>query len=285
VPATDTTVYVRSAGDPEDWSGRYLPGPQAGRVLRLPLAAGSLAGLTGTGTVAVPAGSWGLGQTASIWLDDSAPVRLRVVAVLADQVDLNQTVLLPWALRMAHTFTPLASAVYLRLSPGADLRAVRAAAAAGGGTVIRTTGYLSAAEAENNRLNQMALLAVLGMALAYTAIAIANTLVMSTGSRGGELATLRLSGATPAQVLAMIGTEACLTAAAAALLAAGIIAATVAGVRAGLAGLAPAVRLVIPWPLITGVTSACLVTALLASLIPAAFGLRRRPAELAPAPE
>ena len=285
VPATDTSVYVSSAGDPEQWSGRYLPGPQAGQVLRLPVVAGSLAHLTGTGTIAVPAGSWHLGQTASIWLDDSAPVRLRVVAVLAGQVDLDQTVLLPWALRALHTSTPLASAVYLRLSPGARLAAVRAAAAAGGGTVTRTTGYLSAADAQTNRLNQMVLLAVLGMALAYTGIAIANTLVMATGSRTRELATLRLSGATPAQVLTMIGTEACLVAGIGALLAAGVTAVTVAGVHAGLAGLAPSVRLVIPWRLITGITLACLITALLASLIPAAVTLRRRPAELAPAPE
>jgi putative ABC transport system permease protein len=96
---------------------------------------------------------------------------------------------------------------------------------------------------------------------------------------------MRLSGATPAQVLTMIGAEACLVAAIATLLAAGITAVTVVGVRAGLSGLAPAVRLVIPWTLLTGITLACLVTAVLASLIPAAIGLRRRPAELAPAPE
>src|SRR5262249_23098545 len=161
VPATDTSVYVSSAGDPEQWSGRYLPGPQAGQVLGLPVVAGSLAHLTGTGTIAVPAGSWHLGQTASIWLDDSAPVRLRVVAVLADQVALDQTVRLPWALRALHTSTPLASAVYLRLSPGTRLAAVRAAATAGGGTVTRTTGYLSASDTQTNRLNQMVLLAVL----------------------------------------------------------------------------------------------------------------------------
>jgi putative ABC transport system permease protein len=247
--------------------------------------AGNLAHLTGTGTIAVPAGSWHLGQTARLWLDDSTPVRLRVVAVLADQVDLDQTVLLPWALRALHTSTPLASAVYLRLSPGTRLAAVRATAAAGGGTVTRTTGYLSASDAQTNRLNQMVLLAVLGMALAYTGIAIANTLIMATGSRTRELATLRLSGATPAQVLTMIGTEACLVAGIGVLLAAAVTAVTVAGVHAGLAGLAPGITLVIPWRLIAGITLACLVTALLASLIPAAVTLRRRPAELAPAPE
>jgi putative ABC transport system permease protein len=131
----------------------------------------------------------------------------------------------------------------------------------------------------------MVLLAVLGMALVYTGIAIPNTLVMATGSRTRELATLRLSGATPAQVVTMIGIEACLVAGIGAVLAAGVTAATVAGVYAGLASLAPAVQLVIPWRLITGITLACLITALLASLIPAAVALRRPAAELAPAPE
>jgi len=105
--------------------------------------------------------------------------------------------------------------------------------------VTRTTGYLSASDSQYNRLNQMVLLAVLGMALVYTGIAIANTLVMATGSRTRELATLRLSGATPTQVLTMIGTEACLVAGIGALLTAGVTAVTVAGVHAGLASLAP----------------------------------------------
>ena len=113
VPVTDTTVYVRSSGDPEDWAGQYVSGPGLARVLSLPVVAGSLADLTGTGTVAVPAGSWRLGQTASMWLGDSTPVRLRVVAVLADQIDLEQTVLLPSALRAGHTSVPMASAELL----------------------------------------------------------------------------------------------------------------------------------------------------------------------------
>ena len=54
-----------------------------------------------------------------MWLADSTPVRLRVVAVLADQIDLEQTVLLPSALRAGHTSVPMASTVYLSLSPGA----------------------------------------------------------------------------------------------------------------------------------------------------------------------
>jgi putative ABC transport system permease protein len=281
VPVTDTTVYVRSSGDPDNWTGQYAGGPGLAAVTRLPVVAGHLADLTGTGTIAVPAGTWRLGQTASVWLDDSAPVRLRVVAVLADQIDTEQTVLLPWALRDAHTAAPLASAIYLRLAPGARLTAVRAAAAAGGGTVSMTAAYLSASDAQNNRINTLVMIAILGMALVYTGIAIANTLVMATATRNRELAALRLSGAGRSQVLRMIGLEALLVSGIGILFAAAVTAITVIGLRHGLAPFAPAVRLDVPWRPLTGIALACVVIALLASLIPAAAALRRPPLDLA----
>ena len=285
VPVTNTMVYVRSGGDPNQWTGQYVSGRGLSAVTRFPVVAGSLGQLTGTGTVAVPAGTWRLGQTARLWLDDSAPVRLRVVAVLADQIDTEQTVLLPWALRDAHTATPLASAIYLRLAPGARLAGVRAAAAAGGGILSKTSAYLTASDAQNNHANTLALIAILGMALIYTGIAIANTLVMATATRSRELAALRLSGALPRQVLRTIGVEALLVSGIGILFAAAVTAVTVVGLRHGLAPFAPSVRLVVPWLPLTGIALACLVTALLASLIPAALALRRPPLALAGALE
>ena len=285
VPVDDTKVYVNSGGGPDNWSARYVSGPALGGVLRLPVVAGDLAKLTGTGTIAVPAGSWRLGQTAVIWLDDSTPVRLRVVAVYADQIDLDQTVLLPWALRGTHSQAPVATAVYLRLSPGASLSALSRAAAAGGGTVIRTADYLSASDAQQNRTNNLALIAILGMALSYTGIAIANTLVMAAANRRRELATPRLAGATPAQVLRMIGVETGLVWFLAIVLAAAVTVGTVLGLRGGLRSAAPSVRLVIPWQPAGGIALACLLVALLASLIPAALALRHRPLDLVTAAE
>lgn len=281
VPVTDSPVYVRGDDSPENWTGRYVNGPDLAAVLNLPLVAGDLADLTGTDTIAVPAGSWKVGDTASLWLGDSTPVRLRVVAVLARQLDLTETALLPWALRDGHS-RPLADAVYLRLAPGASSAPAAAeATAAGGGTMIQTRDYLSAADAEQARTNRLGSIAILGMALVYTGIAIANTLIMATADRARELATLRLSGATPSQVLRMIGVEAVLVTYIGVLLAAVVTAVTVAGMRNGLAGLAPSVPIVVPWPTLGGIALACLVTAVLASLIPAALLLRRRPIELA----
>jgi putative ABC transport system permease protein len=281
VPVTDTKVYVRQDGSPEDWTGRYVNGPDLAGVLDLPVVAGNLADLTGTGTIAVPVGRWHLGDLASLWLGDSTPVRLRVVAVLADQIDLAQTVLLPWALRDGHTAKPLATELYLRLAPGSSPATVTAGVSAAGGRLIPTGDYLSAADAEQARTNRLAMIAVLGMALIYTGIAIANTLVMATGDRSRELATLRLSGATPAQVLRVIGLEAVLVTGIGVLFAGAVTAVTVLGMRQGLAGVAPAVSLAIPWLPVGAIALTCLVIAILASLIPAAVLLRRHPVELA----
>jgi putative ABC transport system permease protein len=278
VTVATTPVYLPSAGEPDEWTGEYLPGPQAARVLKLPLVAGSLDDLTGTGTVAVPAGRWRVGQTAELWLGDSAPARLRVVAVYASQLDLSQTVLLPWALHAAHATAPLASAVYLRLAPGASPAAVRAAALAAGAAVQPTARYLSAGQSENDRVSRMALLILLSLALLYTAVGIANTLVMTIGDRRAELAVLRLSGATRGQVLRMLAAEATLTTAAAVLLAGLVIAVTAAGVRAALSGWTPAVPLNLPWAAAGGISAACLLIALTATLIPAALALRESPA-------
>jgi putative ABC transport system permease protein len=56
--------------------------------------------------------------------------------------------------------------------------------------------------------NTRAMVVVLGLALVYTVIAIANTLVIATAGRRAELAALRLAGATRGQVLRLAGTEA-----------------------------------------------------------------------------
>jgi putative ABC transport system permease protein len=65
------------------------------------------------------------------------------------------------------------------------------------------------------------------------------------------------------------------------LLAGVVTAAVVAGMRSALGGLAPSVPIDAPWRVLGGITAACLVTAVLASVVPAALLLRRRPVELA----
>jgi putative ABC transport system permease protein len=282
VPTTDTTLYMPQGDDaPEPWTARYAPGRDFGGVLRLPVVAGDLADLTGTDTVALPAGRWHVGDRVHLWLADSTEVDLRLVAVLAKQIDTEETALLPAELRAAHTAHPTATTVYLRLAPQASLARIGSVAAAGGGQLTQTRDFLSAQAAEQARMNRNALLAVLGMALLYTTIAIANTLVMATGDRAGEFAALRLTGATRRQVLRAVGVEAALVAGIGILLAGAVTLAVVIGVRHSLPNSSPVVVVSIPWAIGSAIAATCLAVALLGSLLPALSLLRRRPVELA----
>jgi putative ABC transport system permease protein len=75
----------------------------------------------------------------------------------------------------------------------------------------------------------------------------------------------------------MIGVEAVLVTGVGALLAAGVTAVTVVAAHRGLVGLAPSVAVAVPWQPLGVIVLSCLVTAVLASVIPAALLLRHRP--------
>ncbi|MET7421554.1 ABC transporter permease [Dactylosporangium sp. NPDC005555] len=272
VPVAQSVVYVRTDDYAEEFAATYT-GSGVERALRLPVTSGSVTDLAGTGTVVVGAGiarsaGWRTGGTATLWLDDATEVRLRVVAVLSPSIDLDQTVLLPWELRSAHAPRTGADAVYLWDSTPGDARVVTAAE------------YFRTLNAQQRRMNRLALVAVLGMALVYTSIAIANTLVMATSGRVRDLAVLRLGGGTPRQVLTMIGAEALLLGCTGLVLAGGVTAGMLAGLRAGLAGLVADPRIVVPWTPIAVIAAGCVLITLVASLVPAALVLRTPPGRL-----
>ena len=268
VPVKQTFAYDRAGRQQPAW---YLDGPAATGALRLPTVTGTLADLNGE-AVAVTrsvadAHGWTVGSTAELWLGDGAPVRLRVVATLHDRIGLP-TVLLPWRLASAHSALPAPDAVYIGLAPGAQSTALRKKVGALGGTVVPTSAYLSTVDAEFDRLARLALLAIVGMAVLYTAISIANTQLMAVAARADELATLRLAGATPSQIRRIVVCEATLATTAGGLLAAAVTAATLAVLAVGLAPVASDVHIVVPWPTLAATAAACVAIAALASLAP-----------------
>jgi putative ABC transport system permease protein len=211
--------------------------------------------------------SWTVGSTAELWLGDGALVRLRVVATLHDRFGLP-TVLLPWQLASAHSARPVPDAIYIGVGPGTESTALRENVGVLGGTVVPTSAYLSTVDAEFDRLARLALLAIVGMAVLYTAISIANTQLMAVAARAGELATLRLAGATPGQIRRIVVCEAALASTAGGLLAAAVTAATLAVIAVGLAPVASGVHIVVPWPTLAATAAACIAIATLASLAP-----------------
>ncbi|SHN25883.1 FtsX-like permease family protein [Cryptosporangium aurantiacum] len=276
-----TTVWEVAPAEP-DGAGRLghgITGDALGvdpttlrRTLNPAVVAGSLADLR-PGTITVPdATGLGVGDTVAVTFADGATERLRVAAVVSSLQ--STSVLLPIDTVRAHDPAALAPAVYVR---GSSPDAVRAAVGGLGVDVIDRVAYADARSAEANEGNQLALIALLGVALLYTGLAIVNTLLMATFDRRQELALLRLSGATPRQGVRVVAGEAVLVV----LVGVGM---AVAATVFSLLGLANALGRsvedaapVVPWGSIGVSALVCLALALGATVLPA-WSLLHRPA-------
>jgi putative ABC transport system permease protein len=212
-PVTSTTVLwpYRMFGDQEvDDVPALVLTPAAPGVLDLDLRAGNLADLTGD-TVALDAHTARSRHTAvddeiELILGDGARVRARVVALYARGFGFGPVVL-SRDLAAGHTSTGLDQSVLVR-TDGTDAarRALVALTASRPGLVIGDADGLLGTDSipPDVWIN----IVVLGVLLGYLLLGIANRLVATTSQRRTELAALRLIGATPGQIRAMMRREA-----------------------------------------------------------------------------
>jgi cell division protein FtsX len=124
--------------------------------------------------------------------------------------------------------------------------------------------------------NGQATAVILGIALTYCILAIANTMVIAASARKREIAALSLVGATRRQALGLITAESALTAAIAAITATAAGAAVIACQHAALARISPDPPIVVPWLRIGEIAAACLAAAVTASALSTAKTLRKR---------
>jgi putative ABC transport system permease protein len=221
---------------------------------------------------------WRPGAAVPLTFADGATESLPLVAVLADGTAPADVLLARDTVRR-HDPSALTSRVYASGAGAADLeRALDGL----GAEVLDVAAYARTADAEEDRLVRIFVLALIGLACGYTAIAVANTLLVATAGRRRDLAVLRMAGATRRQALAVVAGESALVVALGAALGLAVGAAALVGVRAGLSELVGTrVPLVLDWPAVAAVAGICLALALAASLVPAAVALRGNPAALA----
>jgi putative ABC transport system permease protein len=169
--------------------------------LDLQVETGTLGALSTTTMAVASSLGYHIGDKVRLVLPDGVPVTLEVVAEYGRDLGFGNLVL-DRDLVAAHVDVPLDSEL-LADAPGVSREAIAAAAhiepgvsmlaqtdAAAGTTVSTKVGYVS-----------------LGLILAFTAIAVLNTLAMTIAERRREFASLRLAGATPGQVLGMLRWE------------------------------------------------------------------------------
>ncbi|MGW5652803.1 ABC transporter permease [Streptomyces humi] len=217
------------------------------------------------------------GSTLELTLGDGTPATLTVAAVYARGLGFGD---LTFAhdLVAHHVDNPLASSVLvsttrtqaqlattLREFPGLEILPPTAA-----------DSLQARRQQDNAEVNYL----VMGLVLAFTAIAVVNTLAMSVTDRVREFALLRLAGATRRQVLRMLRTEVLSVLTLATALGSGIALAVLTAFSVGMTG--RAAPTVTPLLYVTVVATAALL-ALVAAALPGRAALRVRAVTVATA--
>ena len=239
---------------------------RASPALTLPVREGSLADLDAR-TIAVDT-SWHehLGATMSLWRPDGTPVSLRVVAILAPSrsgVSLVVTA--------GNAGDAMPSVVYVRLdgdAAGAAVGALQTVARQADDRVVPASRWSAAVADQQNEQNPVGLELLLGIAIAYSAIGIASTSLMSTSGRRPELALLRLTGATRRQIAWILTAESLALTFAAVAASAAISGLVLGGLWVAFARAAGSTPIVVPWLLIGAITGASALIGVVASTLP-----------------
>jgi putative ABC transport system permease protein len=219
------------------------------------------------------------GSTLKLTLGDGTPATLTVIAVYARGLGFGDLTL-AHDLVARHVDNPLASSVLvstlrtqtqlattLREFPGISVLAPAAA---------------DSLQAQRQQANAEVNYLAMGLVLAFTAIAVVNTLAMSVAERVREFALLRLAGATRRQVLRMLRTEALSVVLLATALGSCIALAVLTAFSVGMTGrAAPSVT-----PLVyLAVVAVAAALALVATALPGRVALRVRAVTVATARE
>ncbi|MFD9904925.1 FtsX-like permease family protein [Streptomyces sp. NPDC059063] len=247
------------------------------------VTAGSLASF-GTGSVAVSklaADRLGLepGSSLKLTLGDGTPTTLKVAAVYARGLGFGDLTM-AHELIARHVDNPLAATVLVRSDRTREQLADRIAKFPG--VRLLSPDAADAPQAARDQANAEVNLLAMGLVLAFTAIAVVNTLAMSVSERIREFALLRLAGATRRQVLGMLRAEALSVLLIGTALGSGIALAVLTGFSVGMTGSAAVT--VTPLVYVTVVAVAGLL-ALTATALPGRGALKPRPVTVATAKE
>lgn len=271
VPGVEAaTAVLRTSAriDLEKYSVQGVTPEGLDRTMDLGVVAGSLARF-GDRSAAVSGNAAGrlgvsVGDQVSLVLGDGTPVQVDVVAVYSRGLGFGDLTL-SHALVSEHVDDPSGTV----LVAGGDRAALLLALP--GAAVLDRVAAVDPGTA-NAAVNYVAM----GLIVAFCAIAVVNTLAMSTSARSRELALLRLVGTTRRQVLRMLRAETATAVVIAVALGTGVSLVTLAAFSKGMTGTAmPSI------PPITylGVLAAVITLALTATTIPARFLLRTQPTE------
>ncbi|MFF1819412.1 FtsX-like permease family protein [Kribbella sp. NPDC058245] len=269
------TQFVRAGAEDaqlEDAEG--IDPTIASQTRRLTPLSGDLSHLTGN-TAAVSKEMAGLenyqvGDEVPVTFLDRAAVKLRIVAIVPDGFGVNPSFLLPLDLVRQHAPDAKPAQLFVQPAPGVDPAELV--------TRIDNAVLATAWEADQGdgvrKGNQLGLIMLLGPAALYSAIAIANTLLMGSLQRRQEFVTSRLLGATPNQIRRMVLWESSLVGMVALSLGTAITVTVGILIRHAMTAGVSDVPVTVPWGVLLGIAGLCLTLAVGSALAPTSYILR-----------
>ncbi len=220
------------------------------------------------------------GDRVKAYLPDGTSVPLRIAAVIQTGVS-EETVYLPALHVVGGHATRIDVRARSSATPASVGAALRATVRGQSVQVVPIDRYLDAVRSHQQQETRQAITVILGVALAYSFVAVANTLVMAISGRRREIAALRLAGTTRRQALRFIVAETALVVLLGAILAAVAAGVVVVGQRAALTRLFADAPVSVPWMLTGEITAACGAVAIVVSILSAWRVIQGRVVELA----
>ncbi|MFI5660750.1 FtsX-like permease family protein [Streptomyces sp. NPDC051684] len=276
-----STGFIDGATDEDGIPLQGVSARQASLTTAVSPVAGSLEELDGT-TVALTterahALDKAVGDSFTLRLGDRAEVDVRIVALFEGRPG-YETAFLPAELLASHTDLGRPSQILVRASPAA----VADLADLAPGLDVTDRETLIEANADDAQTQAWINYLLIAMIVAYTVLAVVNTLVLSVGGRRREFALQRLVGATKGQVMKALTIESLIVAAIGLLL----------GTAAASTSLIPFAHAAAntwmpsgPWEIYGAIVAGAVTLSLAATLLPAWSALRTRPVEAAEAQE
>lgn len=220
-----------------------------------------------------------VGDEMSVTFSDRTTGMLKVVAVLKDGFGVNSQLIVPRELARQHAPSATPQRWFVVPAEGTDpatlVKALDEKLAGTGADAVPAVEWERAEGQGVRDGNQFGLILLLGPAAFYSAIAIANTLLMGSLQRRHEFVTSRLLGATPAQIRRMVLWESMLVGAVALSLGTAITVTVGLLVRYAMTDGMTDVPTTVPWGTLLGIAAVCLVLAVGSALAPTSFILRR----------
>jgi putative ABC transport system permease protein len=266
-----TTVISDVLGTPDVLGAQALDPVAAGKVMDLGLREGSLRSLERDGTAAVSRTyakqrGFDVGDRFQGWLGDGTKVELTVGAVFDRPLGLGDILLSERYLR-PHLHEDLADSVLLRAA---------AAALVKDHPTVEVTGVDEYADGLRTSLaqNTTGTYLVLSVLVLFTAVSMINGLLMGTAERAKEVSLLRLLGAGPRHITAMLYLETLIAVLIGAATGTAIAVTGLAGANGALTGSTDFSIPPLGYSLILAGVAAL---ALMSTALPAALALRNRP--------